>query len=114
MYGGFDLNSFCDNLDDDYGIFDDVADSLNFASVGISTDKPAADLNGDCPHNSYAWQEKKAEGNKNNNSKTKGIVKQSLVGTKKRGRQPGQRGRCGACGSQDHNKRTCTFFPKSG
>jgi len=102
MYGGFDLNSYCDNLDDDYGIFDDVADSLNFASVGISTDDPDAS------------EQKKAEGNKNNNSKTKGLVKQSLVGTKKRGRQPGQRGRCGACGSQDHNKRTCTFFPRSG
>ena len=102
MYGGFDLNSFCDNLDDGYGIFDDVADSLNFASVGIDTADPNA-----CEGNI-------AESNKKNNSKTKGLVKQSLVGTKKRGRQPGQRGRCGACGSQDHNKRTCTFFPKSG
>ena len=42
MYGGFDLNSFCDNLDDGYGIFDDVADSLNFASVGIDTADPSA------------------------------------------------------------------------
>ena len=100
MYGGFDLNSYCDNLDDGYGIFDDVADSLNFASVGIDTADPSAS------------EENIAESNKNNNSKTKGLVKQSLVETKKRGRQPGQRGRCGACGSQDHNKRTCTFFPR--
>ena len=42
MYGGFDLNSYCDNLDDGYGIFDDVADSLNFASVGIDTADPNA------------------------------------------------------------------------
>ena len=39
---GFDLNSFCDNLDDGFGIFDDVADSLNFAAVGISTADPNA------------------------------------------------------------------------
>ncbi len=39
---GFDLNSFCDNLDDGYGVFDDVADSLNFASVGIDTADPDA------------------------------------------------------------------------
>ena len=102
MYGGFDLNSFCDNLDDGYGVFDDVADSLNFASVGIDTADPNAS------------EGNIAESNKKNNSKDKGLVKQSLVETKKRGRQPGQRGRCGACGSQDHNKRTCTFFPRSG
>jgi len=102
MYGGFDLNSFCDNLDDGYGIFDDVADSLNFESVGISIDDPDAS------------EQKMPESIKKKNSKTKGLVKQSLVGTKKRGKKPGQRGRCGACGSQDHNKRTCTFFPKSG
>ena len=110
---GFDLNSFCDSLNDDYGIFDDVADSLNFAAVGIDTSAPK-DLDGDCPHNSYAWQEKKVESNNKNNSKDKGLVKQSLVETKKRGRQPGQRGKCSACGSLYHNKRTCTFFPKSG
>ena len=98
----FDLNSYCDNLDDGYGIFDDVADSLNFASVGICTADPSA-----CEGNI-------AEGNNKNNSKNKGLVKQSLVETKKRGRQPGQRGKCSACGSLDHNKRTCTFFPKSG
>ena len=99
---GFDLNSFCDNLDDGYGIFDDVADSLDFAGVGISTDDP------DAP------EQKMAESNKKKNNKNKGLVKQSLVGTKKRGKKPGQRGKCSACGSQDHNKRTCTFFPKSG
>ena len=99
---GFDLNSFCDNLDDGFGIFDDVADSLNFAAVGICTADPSAS------------EGNIAEGNNKNNSKDKGLVKQSLVETKKRGRQPGQRGRCGACGSQDHNKRTCTFFPRSG
>ena len=102
----FDLNSFCDNLNDDYGIFDDVADRLNFAAVGIDTSAPK-DLDGDCPHNSYAWQEKKAESNKNKNVKP-------LVVKGKRGRQPGQRGKCSACGSLDHNKRTCTFFPESG
>ena len=37
---GFDVNSFCDNFDDGYGIFDDVADSLDFAAVGISTATP--------------------------------------------------------------------------
>jgi len=99
---GFDLNSFCDNLDDGYGVFDDVADSLNFASVGIDTADP--DASG----------KNLAESNKKKNNKNKGLVKQSLVGTKKRGRKAGQRGRCGSCGSQDHNKRTCTFFPASG
>ena len=88
---GFDLNSFCDN-------FDDVADSLNFASVGIDTADPSAS------------EENIAESNKKNNSKTKGLVKQSLVGTKKRGKKPGQRGKCSQCGALDHNKRTCTFF----
>ena len=72
MYGGFDLNSFCDNLDDDYGIFDDVADSLDFASVGISTVNPDAD------------KEDIREDNKNNN------VKLSLVKGTKRGRKKGQ------------------------
>jgi hypothetical protein len=98
MYGGFDLNSYCDNLDDDYGIFDDVADNLNFESVGISTAKPAADLDGDCPHNSYAWQEKK-------------VVEVAIAAPKtakgKRGRKPGQKPRCGACGTLGHTRRTC-------
>ena len=98
---GFDVNSFVDGLDS-YSVFDDIADSMDFAAVGISTATPIDE------------DEKKAESNKKKNSKNKGLVKQSLVETKKRGRQPGQRGRCGACGSLDHNKRTCTFFPKSG
>ena len=99
---GFDLNSFCDNLDDGYGIFDDVADSLNFAAVGIDTSTPV--------ETPSAPVQKKSESNKKNNSKNKGLVKQSLVGTKKRGKKPGQRGKCSQCGALDHNKRTCTFF----
>jgi len=90
MYGGFDLNSFCDNLDDDYGIFDDVADSLDFASVGIST------VNPDAPKGNVA------EVNKNNN------VKLSVVKGKKRGRKPGQKPTCGSCGVKGHTKRKCT------
>ncbi len=90
MYGGFDLNSFCDNLDDDYGIFDDVADSLDFASVGIST------VNPDAPKGNVA------EVNKNNN------VKLSVVKGKKRGRKPGQQPTCGSCGVKGHTKRKCT------
>ena len=101
---GFDLNSYVDNLADDYGVFDDVADSLDFASVGISTAKPK-DLDGDCPHNSYAWQQKTGESNKKNTNKTKGLVKNSL---KKRGRKPGQKPRCGNCGALGHTRRTCT------
>ena len=89
MYGGFDLNSFCDNLDDDYGIFDDVADSLDFASVGIST------VNPDAPKGNVA------EVNKNNN------VKLSVVKGKKRGRKPGQKPTCGSCGVKGHTKRGC-------
>ena len=66
---GFDLNSFCDNLDDGYGIFDDVADSIDFASVGISTVNPDAD------------KEDIREDNKNKK------VKLSLVKGTKRGRK---------------------------
>ena len=76
---GFDLNSFCDNLDDGYGIFDDVADSLDFASVGISTVNPNAD------------KEDLREDNKNKK------VKLSVV-KGKRGRKPGQKPTCGLCG----------------
>ena len=90
---GFDLNSYVDNLTDDYGVFDDVADSLDFASVGISTVNP--DMG----------EEKKVESNKKKNSKTKGLVKNSL---KKRGRKPGQKPRCGNCGALGHTRRTCT------
>ena len=100
----FDLNSFCDSLDDGYGVFDDVADSLNFASVGISTDKPSADLNGDCPHNSYAWQEKKAEVNKNKSVKASPVAKTAQG---RRGKKPGQKGICSVCKETGHNKRTC-------
>ena len=89
MYGGFDLNSFCDNLDDDYGIFDDVVDSLDFASVGISTVNPDA------------TNENIGEVNKNNN------VKLSLVKGKKRGRKPGQKPTCGLCKEKGHTKRGC-------
>ena len=103
---GFDLNSYVDNLADDYGVFDDVADSLDFAGVGISTAKPK-DLDGDCPHNSYAWQQKTGEGNKKNNNKTIKLVNSSLRGTKKRGRKPGQKPRSGLCGELGHTRRTC-------
>ena len=63
---GFDLNAFCDNLDDGYGIFDDVADSLNFASVGISTANPNAP------------EQIKRETNKNKNVKALSLVKGTL------------------------------------
>jgi hypothetical protein len=95
---GFDVNSFVDGLDS-YSIFDDVADSMDFASVGICTDTPTDE------------DEEKSESNKKKYSKNKGLVNISL---RKRGRKAGQRGKCSACGSLDHNKRTCTFFPKSG
>ncbi len=67
---GFDLNSFCDNLDDGYGIFEDVVDSLDFASVGISTVNPDAD------------KEDIREDNKNNNVKLS-LVKGTKIGRKK-------------------------------
>ena len=91
MHGGFDLNSFCDNLDDDYGIFDDVVDSLDFASVGISTVNPDA------------TSENIGEVNKNNN------VKLSLVKGKKRRRKKGQKPTCSKCGIKGHTKRVCSF-----
>ena len=86
---GVDLNSFCDNLDDGYGIFEDVADSLDFASVGISTVNPNAD------------KEDLREDNKNKK------VKLSVV-KGKRGRKPGQKPTCGLCGVKGHTKRKCT------
>jgi hypothetical protein len=89
MYGG--LNSFLDNLGDDYGVFDDLADSLDFASVGINTDDPNAEQ--------IQVKEK--------TSKSKGLVKNSLRGTKKRGRKPGQKPRCGNCGTLGHTRRKC-------
>ena len=90
---GFDLNSFCDNLDDGFGIFDDVADSLNFAAVGISTADP------------NAGKKNLAESNKKKNNKNKGLVKNSL---RKRGRKPGQKPTCGLCGVKGHTKRKCS------
>ena len=86
MNSGFDVNSFCDNLDDGYGIFDDVADSLDFAAVGISTTTPE-----------------------------EAVIRpiQPIVPTtptrptKKRGRKPGQKTTCGTCGTIGHTKRTC-------
>ena len=63
---GFDLNSYVDNLADDYGVFDDVADSLDFAGVGISTVNPELD------------DQKTGEGNKKNNNKTIKLVNSSL------------------------------------
>ena len=92
---GFDLNSYVDNLADDYGVFDDVADSLDFAGVGISTVNPEQD------------DQKTGEGNKKNNNKTIKLVNSSLRGTKKRGRKPGQKPRCGLCGELGHTRRTC-------
>ena len=92
---GFDLNSYVDNLADDYGVFDDVADSLDFAGVGISTVNPEKD------------DQKTGEGNKKNNNKTSKLVNSSPIGTKKRGRKPGQKPRCGQCGVLGHTKRKC-------
>ena len=91
---GFDVNSFVDSLDS-YSVFDDVADSMDFASVGISTVDPNAQA------------KKKVESNKKNNNKNKGLVKNSLKGTKKRGRKPGQKPTCGSCGELGHTRRKC-------
>ena len=95
---GFDLNSYVDNLADDYGVFDDVADSLNFAAVGIDASEPVELL---------AEGKKTGESNKKNNNKTKSLVQNSLRVTKKRGRKPGQKPRCGQCGELGHTKRKC-------
>ena len=89
---GFDVNSFVDGLDS-YSVFDDIADSMDFASVGISTVDPNAPA------------KKKSESNKKKNSKTKGLVKNSLS---KRGRKPGQKPTCGTCGVLGHTRRTCS------
>jgi len=88
---GFDVNSFVDGLDS-YSVFDDIADSMDFAAVGISTATP------------IDKDEKKAESNKKKNSKNKGLVNISL---KKRGRKPGQKPRCSSCGTLGHTKRKC-------
>ncbi len=88
---GFDLNSFCDNLDDGYGVFDDVVDSLDFRAVGISTVDPSED------------ERKKSEGNKKKKAKQT-PVNISLV---RRGRKPGQKPTCSTCGVKGHTKRKC-------
>ena len=95
MNDGFDLNSFCDSLSDDYGVFDDLADSLDFRSVGISTDAPVAD------------KQKTAEINKNKSVKAHapGLIPNRLQ--KKRGRKPGQKPTCSQCGVKGHTKRKC-------
>ena len=109
MTGYFDVNAFCDTLDS-YSVFEDVADSLDFQAVGIRADKPAEeleadeDLDGDCRHNSYAWQQKTAESNKKESVKP---IKNSLIETKRRGKKPGQKGICSVCKETGHNKRTC-------
>lgn len=88
----FDLNSFCDSLDDGYGVFDDVADSLNFASVGISTANPNAP------------EQIIPEVNKNKSVKASPVAK-TVQG--RRGKKPGQKGICSVCRETGHNKRTC-------
>ena len=92
---GFSVSTFCDSLDDGYGVFDDVVDSLDFASVGISTVNP------------NATEQKTSESIKKKIKETNGLVKNSLVGTKKRGKKPGQKGICSVCKVTGHNKRTC-------
>ncbi len=82
MNSGFDVNAFCDGLDDGYGIFDDVVDSLDFASVGISTKAPSEE------------------------SQPVAVAKPTPA-KGKRGRKPGQKPRCGSCGTLGHTKRRC-------
>ena len=83
MNNGFDVNSFCDNLADDYGVFDDLAESLCFQSVGISIAAPAED-------------------------QVVEAVKAAPTAAKgKRGRKAGQKPRCGSCGTLGHTRRTC-------
>ncbi len=104
MINGFDVNSFCDGLDS-YSVFDDVADSMDFAAVGIDSSAPK-DLDGDCPHNSYAWQKKTAETNKIKSVKAPA----STMRKGKRGKKPGQKGICSVCKQVGHNKRTCNVL----
>ena len=92
---GFSVSSYCDSLDDGYGVFDDVVDSLDFNAVGISTVNPDA------------TEQKTSESIKKNIKDSKGLVKNSLIGTKKRGKKPGQKGICSVCKVTGHNKRTC-------
>ena len=92
---GFSVSSYCDSLDDGYGVFDDVVDSLDFNAVGISTVNPDA------------TEQKTSESIKKNIKDSKGLIKQSLIGTNKRGKKPGQKGICSVCKVTGHNKRTC-------
>ncbi len=92
MTGYFDVNSFCDTLDS-YSVFEDVVDSLDFAAVGIKTDKPAEELE--------TAKQKMAESNKKEN------VQSFKTSLKKRGKKPGQKGICSVCKETGHNKRTC-------
>ena len=63
---GFSLSGFVDSLDDDYGVFDDVADSLNFAAVGIDTSAPVELLT--------VADRNIAETNKKKNAKVYGMI----------------------------------------
>ena len=98
---GFDLNSFCDNLDDGYGVFDDVVDSLDFRAVGIDTDDPREYGLRKGANNVTGG--KKSEGNKKKKAKQT-PVNISLV---RRGRKPGQKPTCSTCGVKGHTKRKC-------
>ena len=86
MNSGFDVNSFCDNIDDGYGVFDDVVDSLAFAADGISTAAPEEAVI----------------------RPTQPVVPSTPTRpSKRRGRKPGQKPTCGSCGTVGHTKRTC-------
>jgi hypothetical protein len=91
---GFDVNSFCDSLDS-YSVFDDVADSMDFAAVGIDTTAPSEEL--------LAPVQKVAETNKIKSVKAPAFA----MRTGKRGKKPGQKGICSVCKQVGHNKRTC-------
>jgi len=106
---GFNVDSFVDSLDDDYGIFDDVCDSIDFRAVGISTKAPPEEeeLEGVTLAKPESLDTKKVE------IKKKKIVKASTSTGKKRGRKPGQKPKCGQCGVKGHTKRTCSFNTKA-
>ena len=94
MINGFDVNSFCDGLDS-YSVFDDVADSMDFAAVGIDSSAPTEDL--------LAPVQNIAE-----NIKIKSVkAPASTMRKGKRGKKPGQKGICSVCQQVGHNKRTC-------
>lgn len=106
---GFNVDSFADNLDDDYGVFDDVCDSIDFRAVGICTKPPVEDdeLEGITLAEPGTLDKKKVE------TKKKKIVKATATTGKKRGRKPGQKPTCGQCGVTGHIKRTCSFNTKA-